>query len=217
MYVCVYKNLVCREITPVSPLCHLYLANPETWQGREIQRAFHRLRNSTAMSHPGLRLLACWPHPIPVLRVRGLDLQFLTLELGKEVEDDTADIRLFLILEQISKIRYQGSEVWKSSSCCLVCWFAEPFVSEIEGTTLWSTCALLPTKVKWLAQSHSWWKARTKSQTLPSDQSFPGHHGWLTHEWQMLCRLLKEVEDIQETSSNLVRMYHCGRKLPCSS
>lgn len=33
----------------------------------------------------------------------------------------------------------------------------------------------------------------------------------------MLCRLLKEVGDVQETSSNLVRMYHCGRKSPCSS
>lgn len=44
------------------------------------------------MSHPGLRVLASWPHPIPAFRVRGLDLQFLTLELGKEAEGDTADI-----------------------------------------------------------------------------------------------------------------------------
>lgn len=130
MYVCLYKNLVCREITPVSSLCHLYLANPETWQGREIQRAFHRLRNSTAMSHPGLRLLASLPHPILAFRVRGLDLQFLTLELGKEVEDDTADIWLFFILEQISKICDQGSKVWKSSSSRLVCWSAELFINE---------------------------------------------------------------------------------------
>jgi hypothetical protein len=33
----------------------------------------------------------------------------------------------------------------------------------------------------------------------------------------MLPRLLKEVEGIRGTSSNLVRMYHCGRKSPCSS
>ena len=73
------------------------------------------------MSHPGLRLLASLPHPILAFRVRGLDLQFLTLELGKEVEDDTADIWLFFILEQISKICDQGSKVWKSISSRLVC------------------------------------------------------------------------------------------------
>lgn len=44
------------------------------------------------MSHPGLRVLASLPHPIPAFRVSGLDLQFLTLELGKEAEGDTADI-----------------------------------------------------------------------------------------------------------------------------
>lgn len=198
---CAYIKIWSAEKEHLFPPVSSCLANPETWQGREIE-AFHRLRNSTAMSHPqASRLLACWPHPIPVLRVRGLDLQFLTLELGKKkVEDDTADIRLFLILEQIAKIRYQGSEVWKSSSVALCVDLLNPlsvrlrafsthYVHLFSTTTLWSTCALLPTKVKWLAQSHSWWKARTKSQTLPSDQSFPGHHGWLTHEWQMLCRL----------------------------
>ena len=79
------------------------------------------LGEEAAMSHPGLRLLASLPHPILAFRVRGLDLQFLTLELGKEVEDDTADIWLFFILEQISKICDQGSKVWKSSSSRLVC------------------------------------------------------------------------------------------------
>lgn len=190
---CLYKNLVCRERTPVSPLCHLYLANPETWQGREIQRAFHRLRNSTAMSHPGLRLLACWPHPIPVLRVRGLDLQFLTLELGKEVEDDTADIRLFLILEQIAKIRYQGSEVWKSSSCCLVCWFAEPFVSETEGFqyTL-CTFVLHHNAMKHMCSlTHKGQVTCPKSQLVESQDKVPNlafwpvlsRTPWMTHPW----------------------------------
>ena len=49
--------------------------------------------NSTAMSHPGPRLLASLPHPIPALKVRGLHLQFLTLELGKKVGDDTTNIK----------------------------------------------------------------------------------------------------------------------------
>lgn len=49
--------------------------------------------NSTVMSHPGPRLLAILPHPIPALKVRGLDLLFLTLELEKKVGDDKANLK----------------------------------------------------------------------------------------------------------------------------
>lgn len=57
-----------------------------------------------------------------------------------------------------------------------------------------------------------WVESRDKVQTLSPDQSFPVHRGWLSHELQMLPRLLKEVGDNLETFSNLVRMYHQGRK-----
>ncbi|KAI4573818.1 hypothetical protein MJT46_005058 [Ovis ammon polii x Ovis aries] len=74
------------------------------------------------------------------VRVRGLDLQFLTLELGKEVEDDTADIRLFLILEQIAKIRYQGSEQNKKAvDFCLHPVKSESLITALEDTKILET------------------------------------------------------------------------------
>lgn len=43
---------------PFSSICHVYLANPETWHEREKHRAFHWVMNSTAMSQAGPRLLS---------------------------------------------------------------------------------------------------------------------------------------------------------------
>lgn len=233
MQVCMHiKIFGLQRNIPFSSICHVCFANPETWHGREMQRAFHWLMNSTALSHPGPRLLAFAPF-YSCSQGQRSGSPDLTLELEKKV-DVTAHIKWeFPSIFQSKFPKYTtntrkcGSQVSITHPCLtLMCKALHTLDQGLSVNIRWICSPQQLHEADLPSATHRGQVTSPKSQLVESQDKVPklvfwpalsSTPWWLTHGWQMLCSLLKEVGDIQETSSNLVRMYHHGRKAPCSS